>query len=53
MPTFMLAEHPCLPWVSDPDELTAEAIESMAAWSFWWDDERNLVMLTGEDQWES
>lgn len=38
-----------LPWVDDAEALTARAIEEMAAWSFWTHDERNRVMLTGED----
>jgi len=29
MPTLMLADHPCLPWVDDTDELLRErALES-------------------------
>jgi len=49
MTTWMLADLPVIPWCGDHDELTEQAIEQMASWSFWWSDQRNLVMLTGED----
>lgn len=32
-----------------PAEHTEALIDELSAWSFAWDGERNLVMLTGED----
>jgi len=49
MPIFMLADHVSLAWVDDTDELTDYAIEQMAAWSFWWHDDRNMVMLVDDE----
>ncbi|GAA0586646.1 hypothetical protein ACFQH5_20270 [Halomonas salifodinae] len=34
-----------------PDEHTQALIDELAAWSFAWDDDRNLVMLTEESAW--
>lgn len=49
MPTFMLADHPCLPWVDDADELTADAIEVMSGYGFLLDEsEHDRVMLVDE-----
>ena len=32
-------------------ERTERMVEDMADWSFCWDDDRNLVMLTEESEW--
>lgn len=50
MTTFLLADAAIVPWVDSPEQLTADAVEVMSAWAFWWDDERNIVALCDEDQ---
>jgi hypothetical protein len=47
--TWLHADAATLPWVDDTETLTADAIEAMACWQFWWHDDRNLVMLVDDD----
>ena len=49
MPTWMLVDLPVVPWVGDTDSLTAESVEAMACWQFWWHDDRNVVMLVDDE----
>ena len=45
MNSWLWIDGPVLASVDDPAQLTADAIDALAAWSFYWPDERNVVML--------
>ncbi|MFW6344750.1 MAG: hypothetical protein ACOC0M_00240 [Halomonas sp.] len=49
METWRIVDLPVVPWVGDTEELAAQAIEVMAGWQFWREDERNLIMLVDDE----
>ncbi len=44
-----MTDYPFTATGQDGEELTAEMVEAMAAWSFYWATDENLVMLCDED----
>jgi len=50
MEPWLWIDGPVVAWVDDPEQLTADAIEAMAGWSFWWEGAENRVMLAGEGE---
>lgn len=44
-----MSDYPFTATGQDGEELAAEMVEAMAAWSFYWATDDNLVMLVDED----
>ncbi len=44
-----MTDYPFTVTAQDGEELTAEMVEAMAAWSFFWDTGENRVMLCDDD----